>query len=143
MKSLLTYIEEGMQQFDERSSGRSIIDPVDPETQMMLNVAKSRYPAAKGDDLGSLAQLVRRANKHSIDADDRISAVHNADVKANELVHQHLDKENDVEDAAIAKLDKENDDEEIHIANNEHRLDDIDKALIDLRRQIAVLLGKQ
>ena len=140
MKSLLTYIEEGMQQFDERSSK---IAPVDPETQNMLNVAKAKYPAAHGDDIGALAQLVRRANKHSIDADDRISAVHNADVKANSLSHQKLDHENDVEDAAIAKLDQENDDEETHIANDEHRLDDIDKALIDLRRQIATLTGKQ
>ena len=143
MKSLLTYIEEGMQQFAERRADSSTIDPTDPETRNMVNLAKLKYPMTQKDEVGALATLVRRSNQHSIDDTNKLAARHDTDVKANELVHQHLDKENDVEDAAIAKLDKENDDEEIHIANDEHRLDDIDKALIDLRRQIAVLLGKQ
>ena len=124
MKSLLTYIEEGMQ-LAEKSGPSMGSSAVDPETQVMLNVAKAHYPLAHNDDFAALATLVRRSNKHSM-----------ADIKT-------LGAENDVEDAAIAKLDKENDDEEIHIAHDEHRIDDIDAELTALRRQIAALTGKQ
>jgi hypothetical protein len=145
MKSLLTYIEEGMKHDQKEKDKGPSIGPsaVDPQTQVMLNVAKANYPLAHDDDFAALATLVRRANKHSMDDDHKISMVHAADINANDLMHQRLHHENEVEDAAIAKLDQENDDEETHIASDEHRLDNIDKALIDLRRQIAVLLGKK
>ena len=117
MKSLITYIEEGMQQLAERSN-------IDPETQTMLNVAKARYPEAHGDDLGALAQLVRRANKHSM-----------SDIKV-------LGAENDEEEADIDALEVENDVEDRELANDEHRLDGLDSELTALRRQIATLTGK-
>lgn len=117
MKSLLTYIEEGMQQHAERSN-------IDPETQNMLNVAKARYPEAHGDDLGALAQLVRKSNKHS-----------QSDIKV-------LGIENDEEEADIDALEIENDVEDRELANDEHRLDGLDAELTALRRQIATLTGK-
>lgn len=116
MKSLRSYIEEGMQQLVERSS-------VDPETQNMLNVAKAKYPDTT-DDFGALATLVRKANKHSM-----------SDIKT-------LGAENDAEEADIDQLEIENDVEDKAIAHDEHRLDGIDAELSALRRQIAALTGK-
>jgi len=117
MKSLRSYIEEGMQRLVERSS-------IDPETQNMLNVAKAKYPDTT-DDFGALATLVRRANTHSI-----------AGIKT-------LGAENDAEEADIDTLEIENDVEDREIAHGEHRLDGIDAELAALRRQIATLTGKQ
>jgi hypothetical protein len=118
MKSLRTYIEEGMQQLTERSQ-------VDPETQNMLTIAKAKYPEANGDDFGALATLVRRSNKHS-----------QSDIKV-------LGAENDEEEADIDALEIENDVEDRELANDEHRLDGVDAELTALRRQLATLMSKQ
>ena len=117
MKSLLTYIEEGMQQHAERSN-------IDPDTQNMLNVAKAKYPESNNDDFGALATLVRRSNKHS-----------QSDIKI-------LGAENDEEEADIDALEIENDVEDRELANDEHRLDGIDSELTALRRQLATLMSK-
>jgi hypothetical protein len=125
MKSLLTYIEEGMQ-IAEKDKGPSIgSSAVDPETQVMLNVAKAHYPLAHNDDFAALATLVRRSNKHSM-----------ADIKT-------LGAENDEEEADIDALEIENDVEDRELANDEHRLDGVDAELTALRRQLATLMSKQ
>jgi hypothetical protein len=117
MKTLRLYIEEGMQQFAERSS-------VDPETQNMLNIAKAKYPDANNDDFGALATLVRKANKHSM-----------SNIKT-------LGAENDAEEADIDQLEIENDGEELAIAANSDKLDALTDELDQLRKQIATLTGK-
>ena len=117
MKTLRLYIEEGMQQFAERSS-------MDPETQNMLNIAKAKYPDANNDDFGALATLVRKANKHSM-----------SDIKT-------LGAENDAEEADIDQLEIENDGEELAIDTNSHKLDALTDELEQLRKQIATLTGK-
>lgn len=98
---------------------------MDPETQVMLNVAKAKYPEADNDDFGALATLVRKSNKHSM-----------SDIKT-------LGAENDAEEADIDQLEIENNGEDIAIDANSHKLDTLDNELEQLRKHIAALNGKQ